>query len=139
MSAERTRTCSHSSAAKNRTFVHIGGCFSAIRGVDGATVTRRGRPRGGRELPGSGVPDARRTVPEYQVQFPGLEDRFETFDLLQPEFTELTLNRNRLFDYGYVDAPGRPHASEKGTVTNALYEVANGRSGATETEGTADD
>ena len=67
---------------------------------------------------------ARRTILDYQAQFPELEERFELFDLLQPEFTKLSLNRNRLFDYGYGDAPGRPHASEHGTVTNALYEIA---------------
>jgi siderophore synthetase component len=67
---------------------------------------------------------ARETILDYQSQFPELEERFELFDLLQPEFTKLTLNRNRIFDYGYDDAPGRPHASEHGTVTNPLYEVA---------------
>lgn len=67
---------------------------------------------------------ARETILDYQSQFPELEERFELFDLLQPEFTKLSLNRNRIFDYGYDDAPGRPHASEHGTVTNPLYEVA---------------
>ncbi|MFB6222789.1 MAG: IucA/IucC family siderophore biosynthesis protein [Haloarcula sp.] len=67
---------------------------------------------------------ARETVLDYQSQFPELEERFELFDLLQPEFTKLSLNRNRIFDYGYDDAPGRPHASEHGTVTNPLHEVA---------------
>ena len=75
---------------------------------------------------------AREAILEYQARFPELEDRFELFDLLQPEFTRLALNRNRLFDYGYDDAPGRPHASEHGTVANALHEVA------TETAGAAD-
>ncbi len=70
---------------------------------------------------------ARNTVLEYQAQFPELEERFELFDLLQPEFTKLCLNRNRIFDYGYDDAPGRPHASEHGTVTNALHEVTDER------------
>ncbi|EMA53467.1 MULTISPECIES: IucA/IucC family protein [Halococcus] len=67
---------------------------------------------------------ARETILDYQSQFPELEERFELFDLLQPEFTKLSLNRNRIFDYGYDDAPGRPHATEHGTVTNPLYEVA---------------
>ncbi|AQL42893.1 iron transporter [Halorientalis sp. IM1011] len=66
---------------------------------------------------------ARETVLDYQAQFPELEDRFELFDLLQPEFTKLSLNRNRIFEYGYDDAPGRPHASEHGTVPNPLHEV----------------
>ncbi|MFB6301853.1 MAG: IucA/IucC family siderophore biosynthesis protein [Haloferacaceae archaeon] len=67
---------------------------------------------------------ARNTILDYQARFPELEERFELFDLLQPEFTKLSLNRNRLFEYGYDDAPGRPHASEHGTVTNPLHEVA---------------
>ncbi|RJT03292.1 IucA/IucC family siderophore biosynthesis protein [Halococcus sp. IIIV-5B] len=67
---------------------------------------------------------ARTAVLDYQAQFPELAERFELFDLLQPEFTKLTLNRNRLFNYGYDDAPARPHAVEHGTVTNPLYEVA---------------
>ena len=67
---------------------------------------------------------ARETILAYQERFPELEDRFELFDLLRPEFTKLALNRNRIFDYGYDDAEGRPHASEHGTVRNALHEVA---------------
>lgn len=63
---------------------------------------------------------ARETILRYQERFPELEDRFELFDLLRPEFTKLCLNRNRLLEYGYGDAPGRPHASEHGTVRNAL-------------------
>jgi siderophore synthetase component len=68
---------------------------------------------------------ARDAIEEYQAQFPELEERFELFDLLRPEFTKLCLNRNRLLDYGYEDADGRPHASEHGTVPNPLHEVAN--------------
>ncbi len=71
---------------------------------------------------------ARDAILDYQAQFPELEERFALFDLLQPEFTKLSLNRNRLFNYGYDDAPGRPHAAEHGTVTNPLYEVAERRS-----------
>lgn len=63
---------------------------------------------------------ARKTILQYQERFPELQDRFELFDLLQPEFTKLCLNRNRLLEYGYGDAPGRPHASEHGSVRNAL-------------------
>jgi siderophore synthetase component len=65
----------------------------------------------------------RNAVLAYHEQFPELEDRFETFDLLRPEFTKLCLNRNRLTQEGYGDADGRPHAAEYGTVRNALYEV----------------
>lgn len=67
---------------------------------------------------------AREAILAYQEQFPELEDRFELFDLLRPEFTKLSLNRNRVLEYGYEDADGRPHASEHGTVRNALDEVA---------------
>lgn len=60
----------------------------------------------------------------YQRRFPHLKERFKLFDLLRPTFTKLALNRNRMFDYGYEDGYDRPHASEFGKVSNALYEVA---------------
>ncbi|MCF2164910.1 IucA/IucC family protein [Halobacterium salinarum] len=66
----------------------------------------------------------RDAITAYQAEFPGLSDRFETFDLLQPTFTKLCLNRNRLTEEGYSDTASRPHAAEHGTVTNALHEVA---------------
>ena len=65
----------------------------------------------------------REAVLDYQARFPELSDRFEEFDLLRPEFTRLALNRNRLFNYGYDDAPERPHAVQQGTVPNPLHEV----------------
>ncbi|WP_254538312.1 IucA/IucC family protein [Halomarina litorea] len=82
---------------------------------------------------------ARETILGYQSRFPELEERFELFDLLKPEFTKLTLNRNRIFDTGYDDAPHRPHASEHGTVTNALHEVGGQSADVTNTSGTGDD
>ncbi len=66
----------------------------------------------------------REAIEAYHAEFPELEKRFELFDLLRPEFTKLTLNRNRIADEGYGDAEGRPHASEHGTVPNPLFEVA---------------
>jgi siderophore synthetase component len=57
----------------------------------------------------------------YQQRFPHLQERYQLFDLLRPTFTKLTLNRNRMFDYGYEDDDDRPHASEFGVVTNALH------------------
>jgi siderophore synthetase component len=65
----------------------------------------------------------RRAIENYQARFPDLEERFELFDLTRPTFTKLTLNRNRIVEEGYGDAPGRPHAAEHGTVRNPLYEV----------------
>lgn len=65
----------------------------------------------------------REEILSYQEKFPQLEERFKLFDLLRPAFTKLTLNRNRMFDYGYEDGDDRPHASEHGKVTNALHEV----------------
>jgi siderophore synthetase component len=65
----------------------------------------------------------REEIISYQTRFPQLKDRFELFDLLRPTFTKLTLNRNRMFDYGYGDGEDRPHASEYGVVTNALHSV----------------
>ncbi|WP_396613756.1 IucA/IucC family protein (plasmid) [Haloferax sp. S1W] len=66
----------------------------------------------------------RATILAYQERFPQLERRFELFDLFQPEFTRLCLNRNRILEYGYGDAPSRPSICEHGTVRNALVEVA---------------
>jgi siderophore synthetase component len=66
----------------------------------------------------------REAVLDYQRRFPELEERFETFDLLRPEFTKLCLNRNRLTEEGYEDAAGRPHAAKHSRVRNALWEVA---------------
>lgn len=65
----------------------------------------------------------RNEIIRYQSQYPQLHDRFKLFDLLRPTVTKLTLNRNRMFDYGYEDDGDRPHASEYGKVRNALYEV----------------
>ncbi|GAA3331855.1 hypothetical protein GCM10020331_090050 [Ectobacillus funiculus] len=56
----------------------------------------------------------REEILSYQRKFPHLQERFNTFDLLRPTFTKLTLNRNRMFDYGYEDGEDRPHASEYG-------------------------
>ncbi|KAA9030675.1 IucA/IucC family protein [Niallia endozanthoxylica] len=66
----------------------------------------------------------REEILSYQQRFLHLEDRFKLFDLLRPTFTKLTLNRNRMFDYGYEDGDDRPHASEYGTVRNALHSIA---------------
>lgn len=66
----------------------------------------------------------REEIVSYKEKFPQLQERFELFDLLRSEFTKLTLNRNRMFDYGYEDGDDRPHASEYGKVTNALHVVA---------------
>ena len=82
---------------------------------------------------------AREAILAYQAEFPELEERFELFDLLQPEFTKLSLNRNRILEYGYDDAPGRPHAAEHGTVTNPLYNVASEHPNATSRSALTDD
>ncbi|MFC0274039.1 IucA/IucC family protein [Metabacillus herbersteinensis] len=65
----------------------------------------------------------RNEILRYQSQFPQLRKRFELFDLLRPTVNKLTLNRNRMFDYGYEDNGERPHASKYGKVRNALHEV----------------
>lgn len=62
----------------------------------------------------------------YQRRFPELQERFELFNLLAPQFTKLCLNRNRLLTYGYADDGDRPHAAAFGKVTNALYELGAG-------------
>lgn len=66
----------------------------------------------------------RHEIITYQQRFPHLQERYQLFDLLRPTFTKLTLNRNRMFDYGYGDGEDRPHASEYGIVNNALHLVA---------------
>ncbi|WP_222915274.1 IucA/IucC family siderophore biosynthesis protein [Natrinema sp. SYSU A 869] len=65
----------------------------------------------------------RTAIKDYHDRFPELEERFELFDLLEPTFPKLTLNRNRMIDIGYGDRPERPHAIEHGTVSNPLSEV----------------
>ncbi|QRV16827.1 IucA/IucC family siderophore biosynthesis protein [Haloterrigena salifodinae] len=65
----------------------------------------------------------RAAIEDYHERFPELEDRFELFDLLEPALPKLTLNRNRIVDFGYGDRPERPHAIEHGTVPNPLSEV----------------
>ncbi|WP_137290994.1 IucA/IucC family protein [Natronorubrum halophilum] len=65
----------------------------------------------------------RAAIDDYQARFPELEERFELFDLLDPTFPKLTLNRNRMVDIGYGDRPERPHAVDHGIVRNPLYEV----------------
>ncbi|MGB8000888.1 MAG: IucA/IucC family siderophore biosynthesis protein [Anaerobacillus sp.] len=62
------------------------------------------------------------TIQTYQLRFPQLEKRFDLFDFFKPELTKLCLNRNRMVDEGYSDGDDRPHASEFGKVTNALYQ-----------------
>ncbi len=75
-------------------------------------------------FPESGLWEAvRNEILSYQERFPHLSDRYRMFDLLRPSFRKLTLNRNRMFDYGYEDGDDRPHASEFGEVTNALHAV----------------
>ncbi|MFC2949436.1 IucA/IucC family protein [Virgibacillus sediminis] len=65
-------------------------------------------------------------IQQYQESRPHLKDRFELFDFFKPELTKLTLNRNRMVDYGYEDGDDRPHASEFGKVTNPLARFAKG-------------
>ena len=65
----------------------------------------------------------RAAIDDYRERFPELEDRFELFDLLDPTLPKLTLNRNRIVDFGYGDLPERPHAIEHGIVENPLYDA----------------
>jgi siderophore synthetase component len=66
----------------------------------------------------------RETILNYQSRFPEMQDRYELFNLLAPQFTKLCLNRNRLITYGYADDGDRPHAAAFGKVNNALHTVA---------------
>ncbi|NEU57252.1 IucA/IucC family siderophore biosynthesis protein [Halorussus sp. MSC15.2] len=69
----------------------------------------------------------RSAIERYQAQFPGLDDRFETFDLFRPRFTKHCLNRNRIVDYGYQDFSTRPKVRGHGTVPNPLSEFGDRR------------
>ncbi|QMU18648.1 IucA/IucC family siderophore biosynthesis protein [Streptomyces pristinaespiralis] len=62
----------------------------------------------------------RAEILRYQARFPGLKERYETFDLLTARIERLCLNRNRLHLDGYRDRPERPHAAVHGTVPNPL-------------------
>ncbi|MCF6523933.1 IucA/IucC family siderophore biosynthesis protein [Streptomyces sp. JJ36] len=74
-----------------------------------------------------GVPEddfwalVREEIRRHHRRFPGLKNRFETFDLLTPRIERLCLNRNRLHLDGYRDRPDRPHAAVHGTVPNPLH------------------
>ncbi|NLV08927.1 IucA/IucC family siderophore biosynthesis protein [Halomicrobium mukohataei] len=69
----------------------------------------------------------RDSIERYQSAHPELEGRFERFDLFEPEFTRLCLNRGRLTDYGYTDDPEPPGVTAHGTVTNTLAELGDDR------------
>ncbi|RFU84461.1 IucA/IucC family siderophore biosynthesis protein [Streptomyces triticagri] len=75
-----------------------------------------------------GVPErefwslVRAEILRHQARFPGLKDRFDTFDLLTERIERLCLNRNRLHLDGYRDRPDRPHAAVHGTVPNPLHQ-----------------
>lgn len=62
----------------------------------------------------------RAEIDRYQMRFPEMKDRFETFDMLTPRIERLCLNRNRLHLDGYRDRAERPHAAVHGTVANPL-------------------
>lgn len=63
----------------------------------------------------------RAEILRHHERFPGLKDRYETFDLLTPRIERLCLNRNRLHVDGYRDRRERPHAVVHGTVPNPLH------------------
>jgi siderophore synthetase component len=74
-----------------------------------------------------GVPEnafwslARAEILRHQARFPGLEDRFEIFDLLTPRIERLCPNRDRLRPDGHRDRLAPPHAAVHGTVLNPLH------------------
>ncbi|WP_240796712.1 IucA/IucC family siderophore biosynthesis protein [Streptomyces sp. RFCAC02] len=74
-----------------------------------------------------GVPEAdfwslvRAEILAYHRDFPELQNRFRTFDLLAPRIDRLCLNRNRLHHDGYRDRAERPHATVHGAVANPLH------------------
>lgn len=64
---------------------------------------------------------ARESLRQYQDRHAAeLSDRYTLFDLQQPSFPKLCLNRLRLFERGYADDAERPVIAATGTVANPL-------------------
>lgn len=63
-------------------------------------------------------------ITEYQDEHPELQDMFEKYDLLIPEFKRLIFNSRRLFN-GYEETSGFPHMKKSGFIPNPLYQLVN--------------
>ena len=64
---------------------------------------------------------ARATLSRYQSRHAAeLSERYAMFDLQQPSFPKLCLNRLRLFERGYADDADRPVIAATGSVANPL-------------------
>jgi siderophore synthetase component len=61
-------------------------------------------------------------ITEYQEEHPELQDMFEKYDLLIPEFKRLIFNSRRLFN-GYEETSGFPHMKKSGFIPNPLYQL----------------
>ncbi|WP_163411517.1 IucA/IucC family protein [Flavobacterium ajazii] len=61
-------------------------------------------------------------ITEYQEEHPELQDMFEKYNLLIPEFKRLIFNSRRLFN-GYEETSGFPHMKKSGFIPNPLYQL----------------
>ncbi|MBZ4043699.1 IucA/IucC family protein [Flavobacterium hibisci] len=61
-------------------------------------------------------------ITEYQEEHPELQEMFEKYDLLIPEFKRLIFNSRRLFN-GYEETSGFPHMKKSGFIPNPLYQL----------------
>lgn len=61
-------------------------------------------------------------ITEYQKEHPELQDMFEKYNLLIPEFKRLIFNSRRLFN-GYEETSGFPHMKKSGFIPNPLYQL----------------
>ncbi|MFB9109456.1 IucA/IucC family protein [Flavobacterium gyeonganense] len=61
-------------------------------------------------------------ITEYQEEHPELQDMFEKYDLMIPEFKRLIFNSRRLFN-GYEETSGFPHMKKSGFIPNPLYQL----------------
>ncbi|MBK2124694.1 GNAT family N-acetyltransferase [Fangia hongkongensis] len=60
-------------------------------------------------------------ITRYQTSHPQLSTRFERFNLYKKRFGKLCLNRLRVLEVGYNDAPERPKVLPTDTLKNPLY------------------
>ncbi|MBP4137104.1 IucA/IucC family protein [Flavobacterium geliluteum] len=61
---------------------------------------------------------------EFQEEHPELQEMFEKYNLLIPEFKRLIFNSRRLFN-GYEETAGFPHMKKSGFIPNPLFQLVN--------------
>ncbi|MDR7211893.1 IucA/IucC family siderophore biosynthesis protein [Flavobacterium piscis] len=61
-------------------------------------------------------------ISEFQEEHPELQDMFDKYNLLIPEFKRLIFNSRRLHN-GYEETAGFPHMKKSGFIPNPLYQL----------------